>query len=135
MVKINIIKYKTCVETMANQLNGNEKHNPTIRFVEKILRSFVDNFKDMVCAIEESNDLSVLSIEEHGLLRCMSSRRRRKWSPLNKHSKKLKQQLRKKRRFILRTLKTTKEVEEVKETIMVVEVVEGMQKRKNIPAN
>jgi len=36
----------------------------TSRVVEKILRSLTDAFKNIVCAIMESKDLSVLSMEE-----------------------------------------------------------------------
>jgi hypothetical protein len=32
--------------------------------VEKILRSLTDNFKNVVCAIEESKDLTKLTVDE-----------------------------------------------------------------------
>ncbi|XP_027911559.1 uncharacterized protein LOC114170274 [Vigna unguiculata] len=37
---------------------------PATRVVEKILRSLTDDFESIVCAIKESKDLSVLSMEE-----------------------------------------------------------------------
>ena len=49
---------------MANQLGKNGEPMPASWVMEKILRSLIDGFESIVCAIEESKDLSVLSMEE-----------------------------------------------------------------------
>lgn len=49
---------------MANQLDENGKLLPASRVVEKILRSLTNNFESIVYVIEESNDLSTISVEE-----------------------------------------------------------------------
>jgi len=55
---------------------------PASRVVEKILRSLIDDFESIVCAIEESKDLSVLSVEELvGSLEAHEQRRRKKHEP------------------------------------------------------
>ena len=56
--------YITRVQTVVNQLNRNGKTVTDARVVEKILRSLTDKFENIVCAIEESKDLSTLSVEE-----------------------------------------------------------------------
>ena len=53
----NVSNYITRVQTVANQLNRNREMLPETRVVEKILRSLTENFENVVCAIEESNDL------------------------------------------------------------------------------
>ena len=54
----NVSDYITRVQTVANQLNRNEVILPETWVVEKILRSLTDNFENVVCAIEESKDLT-----------------------------------------------------------------------------
>ena len=49
---------------MVNQLNRNGEMLPETRVVEKILRSLTDNFKNVVCAIEESKDLAMFTVDE-----------------------------------------------------------------------
>ena len=49
---------------MANQLGKNGEPLPANRVVEKILRSLTIDFDNIVCAIEESKDLSKLTVEE-----------------------------------------------------------------------
>ena len=56
-----------------------EKTLPACRVVEKILRSLTDDFENIVCAIEESKDLTTLSVEElAGSLEAHEQRRRKK---------------------------------------------------------
>jgi len=55
---------------------------PANRVVEKILRSLTNDFESIVCAIEESKDLSVLYVEELvGSLEAHEQRRRKKHEP------------------------------------------------------
>jgi predicted GNAT family acetyltransferase len=56
--------YITRLQTVVNQLNRNGETVTDARVVEKILRSLTDKFENIVCAIEESKDLSTLSVEE-----------------------------------------------------------------------
>jgi hypothetical protein len=56
--------YITRVQTVVNQLTRNGETVTDARVVEKILRSLTDKFENIVCAIEESKDLSKLSVEE-----------------------------------------------------------------------
>ena len=56
--------YITRVQKVVNQLTRNGETVTDARVVEKILRSLTDKFKNIVCAIEESKDLSTLSFEE-----------------------------------------------------------------------
>jgi len=62
--KEQVTEYITQVEKVANQLGRNGEVMPASRVVEKILRSLTDDFESIVCAIEESKDLLVLSVEE-----------------------------------------------------------------------
>jgi len=59
-----VAEYVARVETVANQLGKNGETLPACRVVEKILRSLTDDFENIVCAIEESKDLTALSMEE-----------------------------------------------------------------------
>nr|KYP36116.1 hypothetical protein KK1_042794 [Cajanus cajan] len=59
-----VSEFITRVETVANKLNRNGENLPLSRVVEKILRSLTDDFENIVCAIEESKDLSTLTVEE-----------------------------------------------------------------------
>ena len=59
-----VAEYVSHVERVVNQLKRNGETLSTCRVVEKILRSLTDDFKNIVCAIEESKDLSMLSMEE-----------------------------------------------------------------------
>ncbi|XP_023548359.1 3-hydroxybutyrate dehydrogenase type 2-like [Cucurbita pepo subsp. pepo] len=60
----NVSHYITCVQTVANKLNRNGEMLPETQVVEKILRSLTDNFKNVVCAIEESKDLAKFTVDE-----------------------------------------------------------------------
>jgi len=58
-----VVKYVTQIETMVNQLSRNGETLPTSRVLEKILRSLIENFENMVCTIEQFKDLLVLTIK------------------------------------------------------------------------
>ena len=74
-----ITEYITRVENDAIQLGRNGDPILTSRVVEKILRSLIDYFESIVCAIEESKDLSILLVEElMGSLEAHDQRRRKK---------------------------------------------------------
>ena len=74
-----VVEYITRVETVANQLARNGEMLSASRVVEKILWSLTDDFENVVCAIEESKDLSTLTVEELAKsLRHTSSEIRRK---------------------------------------------------------
>ena len=60
----SVSDYITRVQTVANQLSQNGEAMPDARIVEKILRSLTDKFENIVCAIEESKDLSTITVEE-----------------------------------------------------------------------
>jgi len=78
--KEQVTEYITQVEKVANQLGRNGEPMPTSRVVEKILRSLTDDFESIVCTIEESKDLLVLSVEE--LVRSLEAHEQRR---RNKH--------------------------------------------------
>ncbi|KAG6485542.1 hypothetical protein ZIOFF_054102 [Zingiber officinale] len=56
--------YITRVQTVVNQLNRDGEKLFDARVVEKILRSLTDSFENVVCAIEESKDLAMFTIDE-----------------------------------------------------------------------
>jgi len=75
----DISKFITRVETVVNKLSQNGESLSSNRVVEKILRSLTDNFENIVCAIEESKDLSTLTVEElAGSLKAYEQRRKKK---------------------------------------------------------
>jgi len=79
-----VAEYITRVETVANQLSRNGETLPASRVVEKILWSLMDDFENMVCAIEESKDLSMLTVEEVvGSLEEHEQRKKKKVEPLD----------------------------------------------------
>ena len=52
--------------------------------MEKILRSLIDDFENVVCAIEESKDLSTLTVEDLlGSLRHRSNEKKKAAKPLD----------------------------------------------------
>ena len=88
------------------------------------MRWLTDHIENIVCAIEESKDLTTLSVEElAGSLEAHSSEEGRRRSPLIKHSKQ-RQPLGRRRFLILRTLEAE-----------VVEAEEDMKEVKNRSAN
>jgi len=54
----------TCVQTVANQLKYNGKTLTDARVVEKIFRSLIDHFENVVCAIEESRNLEEMDVDD-----------------------------------------------------------------------
>ncbi|GJZ17381.1 retrovirus-related pol polyprotein from transposon TNT 1-94 [Tanacetum coccineum] len=52
------------VQVVVNQLKRNREVISDARVMEKILRSLTDDFENVVCAIKESKDLNVLTIDE-----------------------------------------------------------------------
>ena len=57
---------------------------PETRVVEKILRSLTDNFENVVCAIEESKDLTKFTVDElAGSLEAHEQRMKKKEEPLD----------------------------------------------------
>ena len=56
--------YIARIQSIASQLKKNGEEMPQNRIVEKVLRSLTDEYENIVCAIEESKDLSVYTIEE-----------------------------------------------------------------------
>ena len=80
----NVSDYITRVQTVANQLNQNEEMLPETRVVEKILRSLTDNFKNVVCAIEESKNLTKFTVDElAGSLEAHEQRKKKKEESLD----------------------------------------------------
>ena len=105
-----VAEYITRVETVANQLAKNGETLPASRVVEKILRSLTNDFENVVCAIEESKDLSKLTVEE--LARSFEAheqRKKKKWSHLINYSKRRCQLKMRK----LRNLKVEDDIKEV----------------------
>ena len=60
----NIIDYFAKVMTIANKMRIYGEQIQDVTIVEKILRSLTDRFNYIVCSIEESKDIDVLSIDE-----------------------------------------------------------------------
>jgi hypothetical protein len=58
----NIIEYFAKVMTVASKIRIYREQMRDVTIVEKILRSLIDRFNYIVCSIEESNDIDVLSI-------------------------------------------------------------------------
>jgi gag-polypeptide of LTR copia-type len=56
--------YITRVQTVSNQLKRNGENLSEQRVLEKILRSLIDTFEDVVYAIDESKDLAELTVDE-----------------------------------------------------------------------
>jgi len=52
------------VQAVANQLKHNGETLTDVRVVEKILRSLMDDFENVVCAIEESRNLKEITIDD-----------------------------------------------------------------------
>ncbi|XP_068461613.1 uncharacterized protein [Phaseolus vulgaris] len=60
----SVSDYITRVQTVVNQLNRNDETLTDARHVEKILRTLTDNSESIVCVIEESKDLTTLTVDE-----------------------------------------------------------------------
>ncbi|XP_074342644.1 uncharacterized protein LOC141680273 [Apium graveolens] len=75
----SVSDYIMRVQTVVNQLNQNGEKLSDTRIVEKILRSLTDNFENVVCAIEESKDLTTLMVDEiAGSLEAHEQRKKKK---------------------------------------------------------
>jgi gag-polypeptide of LTR copia-type len=59
-----VLDYITKVKIVTNQLKRNGENFSEHRVVEKTLRSLTDTFENMVYAIEESKDLTELTVDE-----------------------------------------------------------------------
>jgi hypothetical protein len=60
----NITEYFAKVMTIASKMRIYGEQMRDVTIVEKILRSLIDRFNYIVCLIEESKDIDVLSIDE-----------------------------------------------------------------------
>nr|GEZ09314.1 hypothetical protein [Tanacetum cinerariifolium] len=56
--------YITRVQTMVNQLNRNNETLTDSKVVENILRSLIEKFENVVCAIKESKNLEDMTIDD-----------------------------------------------------------------------
>ncbi|KAK5771459.1 hypothetical protein PVK06_047663 [Gossypium arboreum] len=122
--------YITRVQTMVNQLNRNGEVLTDARVMEKILRSLTDNFKNVICAIEESKDLEHSQLTSSSVLsRHMNNvRRRRKRRHSSKHFK-LRLQSKMEKFSILKTFEVDGMAMEVEEMVVVKKGI--MRRRRN----
>jgi gag-polypeptide of LTR copia-type len=82
MNKESISDYISQVQMIASQLRRNGKKLAENRIIEKVLRSLIDDFQNIICAIEESNDLSTLTDELMESLMAYEQRRKKKLETL-----------------------------------------------------
>jgi transposase InsO family protein len=81
--KESVSYYISRVQMIVSQLRRNGEKLAENLVVEKVLRSLTDEFENIVCAIEESKDLSTLTIDElAGSLMAHEQRRKRKQETL-----------------------------------------------------
>jgi gag-polypeptide of LTR copia-type len=59
-----VSNYITRVGMVVNQLKRNGEEMSESRVVEKILRSLINNFENVVCVIEESKNLAEMTVNE-----------------------------------------------------------------------
>ncbi|GMI80465.1 hypothetical protein HRI_001715800 [Hibiscus trionum] len=75
----SVSDYITRVQAVVNQLIRNGETLTDARVLEKILRSLTDNFENVVCAIEESKNLTTLTVDElAGSLEAHEQRKKKK---------------------------------------------------------
>jgi gag-polypeptide of LTR copia-type len=60
----SVSDYITRIQAVVNQIICNGEALTDARVVEKILRSLIENFENIVCTIEESKDLAKLTVDE-----------------------------------------------------------------------
>ena len=60
----SITEYFSCVMMVANDMRNLGENMQDDKIVEKILRTLVEKFTYVVCAIEESKDIKMLSVDE-----------------------------------------------------------------------
>ncbi|XP_047178636.1 uncharacterized protein LOC124845563 [Vigna umbellata] len=77
--KERITEYITWVEKVDNQLGRNGEQMPSSRVVEKILRSLTKDFESIMCVIEETKDLLVLTVDELAGSLEAHEQKRRSW--------------------------------------------------------
>ncbi|XP_014493452.1 uncharacterized protein LOC106755752 [Vigna radiata var. radiata] len=74
-----VSEFITRVQKMANQLGMNGEEVPPNQVAEKILRNLMDDFESIVVTIEETKDLSTLTMEElAGSLKAHELRKKKK---------------------------------------------------------
>jgi dsDNA-specific endonuclease/ATPase MutS2 len=77
--KESVSDYISRVQMIVRQLRINDEKLAENRVVEKVLRSLIDKFENIVCVIEESKDLSTLTIDElAGSLMAHEQKRKKK---------------------------------------------------------
>ena len=80
----NVSEYIMHVQNVVNILNRNEEMLSETRVLEKILRSLTNNFENVVCAIEESKDLAMFTVDElAGSLEAHEQRKKKKEETLD----------------------------------------------------
>jgi gag-polypeptide of LTR copia-type len=81
--KESVSDYIFRVQMIVRQLRRNDEKLAENRVVEKVLRSLTNEFENIVCTIEESKDLSTLTIDElAGSLMAHEKRRKKKQETL-----------------------------------------------------
>ncbi|XP_047177875.1 uncharacterized protein LOC124844900 [Vigna umbellata] len=74
-----VTQFITRVQKVANQLGMNGEEMPPNRVAEKILRSLTDDFESIVVTIEETKDLTTLTVDElAGSLKAHELRKKKK---------------------------------------------------------
>jgi gag-polypeptide of LTR copia-type len=134
----SVSDYITRVQAMVNQLILNGEVLTDARVMEKILRSLTDNFENVVCAIEESKDLAMLTVDE--LVGSLEAHEQRKKKKRMRHSSKHfkpRRQSKTKRYSILKIFEVEGVVVKIEEMVMVVEVMvkKGIMRRMGNQAN
>ena len=59
----NVVDYVSCILVIVNQMKQNGEKLDDVRVVEKILHSILPKFEHIIIAIEETKDISTLSID------------------------------------------------------------------------
>jgi gag-polypeptide of LTR copia-type len=134
----SVSDYITCVQAVVNQLIRNGEALTDAQVVEKILRSLTDNFKNVVCAIEESNDLAKLTIDElAGSLEAHEQRKKKKKEETLEQALRTKASIKDEKILYSQNFEVEGVAVEVKEMITVVEVVvkKGIMRRIDNQAN
>jgi len=81
----DVSSYITRVQTVGNQLKHNRETVIDARLVEKILRSLIDDFENIVCSIEDSRNLEEMIIDDLGAsLEAHEHRKKKKQEVLEK---------------------------------------------------
>jgi dGTP triphosphohydrolase len=81
--KEGVSDYISRVKMIASQLRRNDEKLAENRVIEKVLRSLTDEFENIIYAIEESKDISILTIIELvGSLMAHEQRRKKKQETL-----------------------------------------------------